>query len=295
MATLRRAVRASLLLIGSLGGPAEGQQGRVLEAETLESRLLDREWAYSIYLPPDYETSSRAYPVVYLLHGAGGGHTDWLRRGGASITADSLFGAGRISPAILVMPDGRGFSGWMDSDLADGFGPVESALIEELVPHIDENYRTIPTRRGRVIAGLSMGGFGALRLAFRHPDLFAATAGLSSAWLIPGLPAGLLERVGLVTRIFGENYRQRWEEEVPSVYVESLPADGPNRLHVYLMTGDDDRDHIVSGTTELYLELREAGVPTELRITDGAHEWPVWDKGLIETLLFFDEVLRSRR
>ena len=171
---------------------ADAQQGRVLEGQTFHSDVLDRKWAYTIYLPPGYESSERAYPVFYLLHGLGGDHTGWVRYGRADMTADSLIAAAAIPPVILVMPDG-GRSFWLDSDPVTGFGAVETALLQDLIPHVDEKYRTISTRRARMIAGLSMGGYGALRLAFRHPELFGAVAALSpSIWrsFPAGPPAG---------------------------------------------------------------------------------------------------------
>src|SRR3972149_5235513 len=98
----------ALPLLGALlvaSAPAQAQQGRVLEGRTLQSRALGREWAYTIYLPPDYETSQRAYPVFYLLHGYGCEHTNWARYGDAQMTADSLIAASALPPVILVMPD----------------------------------------------------------------------------------------------------------------------------------------------------------------------------------------------
>lgn len=113
---------------------ADAQQGRVLEGQTFHSDVLDRKWAYTIYLPPGYESSERAYPVFYLLHGLGGDHTGWVRYGRADMTADSLIAAAAIPPVILVMPDG-GRSFWLDSDPVTGFGAVETALLQDLIPH----------------------------------------------------------------------------------------------------------------------------------------------------------------
>ena len=98
---------------------AAAQQGRVLEGRTFHSDVLDREWAYTIYLPSGYDSSERAYPVFYLLHGLGGNHTGFVRSGSADMIAVSLIAAAEIPPVILVMPDGsRSF--WLDSDPVTG-------------------------------------------------------------------------------------------------------------------------------------------------------------------------------
>lgn len=275
---------------------ADAQQGRVLEGRTFHSDVLDREWAYTIYLPPGYDSSERAYPVFYLLHGLGGNHTGFVRSGSADMIADSLIAAAAIPPVILVMPDGsRSF--WLDSDPVTGFGAVETALLQDLIPHVDEKYRTISTRGARMIAGTSMGGYGALRLAFRHPDLFGAVAALyPSIWR--SFPAGPPAGDEPPSPAFGVPFDPaRWEAETPWAFVPDLSAKAETvRLHVYLLAGDDDPFHqLLDGMMDLYLTLRDAGVSAELRIVDGGHGGEVKDVGLKETMIFFSDVFRRRR
>ena len=273
---------------------ADAQQGRVLEGQTFHSDVLDRKWAYTIYLPPGYESSERAYPVFYLLHGLGGDHTGWVRYGRADMTADSLIAAAAIPPVILVMPDG-GRSFWLDSDPVTGFGAVETALLQDLIPHVDEKYRTISTRRARMIAGLSMGGYGALRLAFRHPELFGAVAALSpSIWR--SFPAGPPAGDEPPSPAFGVPFEPaQWAAETPWAFVPGLSAKAETvRLPVYLLAGDDDPFHqLLDGTMDLYLTLQDAGITAELRIVDGSHTWEVWAAGLSETMIFFGDAYRS--
>ena len=255
----------TLLVFSSIG--AEAQQGRVLEGQTLHSDALDRDWSYTIYLPPDYDRSERAYPVFYLLHGLGANHTTMVRIHNANTIADSLIASGDIPPVILVMPDGSR-SMWLDSDRETGFGAIETALIQDLISHVDDTFRTVSMRRARMIAGTSMGGYGALRLAFRHPDLFGAVAGIYPAmWRT--FPQGPPVGDEPPTPAFGVPFDPaKWEAETPWAYVESLAAKSEDfRLHVYLSAGDDDPFYqLIDGTTDLYLTLRAAEIPAESKL-----------------------------
>ncbi|HSW28413.1 MAG TPA: alpha/beta hydrolase family protein [Longimicrobiales bacterium] len=289
-ASLLLTLAAALL---SFAPPAQAQQGgRVLEGRTLFSKALNREWAYTIYLPPDYERSERAYPVFYLLHGMGGEHTNWARYGDAQMTADSLIAASAMPPAILVMPDGKN-SSYVDSDPATGYGAMETALVQDLIPHIDATYRTIPTRRARMIGGLSMGGYGAIHTAFKHPELFGAAATLSGG--ISRTPPQPTEPPKPPTPWGIPFDAKKWQAESPFTWIPSLKEKvNDYRLQVYIGTGDDDDARIVQGAVDLYNALRLDSLPAELRITDGAHTWEVWDRGLKEALIFFSNTFRAR-
>ena len=133
--------------------------------------------SYRIYLPPDYQTNTpRRYPVIYFLHGS---LVDSKRpiTSGYIARVDAAIRSGVMPPTIVVLPQGLNQGRWMDSK--DGTAPMESVLIENLIPHIDASYRTIATRAGRAIEGHSMGGFGALHNGFNHPDVFIAVTGNS--------------------------------------------------------------------------------------------------------------------
>jgi len=270
--------------------PLSGQtsQGRVLEGRSLRSQALEREWRYTIYLPPGYDDQERAYPTVYLLHGYGGDDANWVRYGDAAMTADSLIAADAIPPMILVMPDGRN-SWWVDSDPESGFGPVETAFVQELIPEVDRAYRTIPLRRARMIGGLSMGGYGAVHLALAHPDLFGAAASMSGA-LSPETP----EARASLEPAFGKPFDPaRYDAENPFGMIGSLKS-SELRLPVFITVGDDDSPRIVRGGVDLYEALHQAELPAELRVTNGAHTWEVWDRALPQVLVFFADVFRAR-
>jgi S-formylglutathione hydrolase FrmB len=280
----------AMAIVGVLAwcGPGLAQSGRVLENQSFRSAALGHELRYSVYLPPGYDYDRRYYLTIYLLHGYTGDQTNWIRLGEAARTADSLIEADAIPPVILVMPDGKN-SWYVDSDPDTGFGAYETAIVDDLVDHIDREYRTITERRGRMIAGLSMGGYGALHLAFKHPELFGAVASLSGA-LWRGEPS----RVGLMEGAFGEPFDgEVWARENPFAWI-SRPKDLELRLPTYLTVGDDDALDLYRTAVDFYAALREAEMPAELRITDGGHGWAVWAAALRETLLFFSRVFQSR-
>ena len=135
-----------------------------------------------IYLPPSYDSSDKTYPVIYLLHGFGGNERSLVDEMGEELAVfiiDGLINDGSLKEMILVMPDGRnkyGGSYYLNSEL---IGNYEDYVAIELVDYIDKNYRTIPDREGRAIAGASMGGYGSITLAMKHPDTYSAVVSLS--------------------------------------------------------------------------------------------------------------------
>jgi S-formylglutathione hydrolase FrmB len=141
---------------------------------------MDKEIGYNIYLPPGYETGSQRYPVVYWLHGRN--NTE------ASNGYPIQYLAGAIAhktlpPMILVYASGGSQTNYCDS--YDGKYMAETTIIKELIPYIDKTYRTIPTRDGRAIQGMSMGGFGAMRLALKYPDLFSSVVAFAGGYRWP--------------------------------------------------------------------------------------------------------------
>lgn len=144
------------------------RQGRVVTGLQMASSRLGRPIPYAIYLPKEHSVvgservakSERHFPVLYLLHGYGDNEQAWLKLGGIDATLDRLIGGGVLQPLIVVMPM-AGNSWYVDDARDNGFGPVFSALVGDLVAGIDQQYATLACREGRAIGGLSMGGFGA--------------------------------------------------------------------------------------------------------------------------------------
>lgn len=263
--------------------------GTVLEGRALASELLGRDVAYAIYLPPDYDCSSRRYPVVYLLHGLTDDETGWIQFGEANRIADQGILSGDIPPMIIVMPDGG--LGWYVDDYT-GKQPYEKMFVSELIPHIDATYRTRTLREYRGVAGLSMGGFGSLMLAMRNPETFVAVAAFSSgvrtAEEIVATPQEHWDRVytvpfgkGLVGQ---ERLTPHYQAFDPLNLAESLPIETLKKIRWYIDCGDDD--FLYKGNAALHVILRDRNIPHEFRVRDGGHQWGYWRSGLPEGLKF---------
>ena len=148
-----------------------------MQYRTFQSRQARGEVSYLVYLPPSYEVAAdRRYPVIYWLHGLGGRQTSGGR---LAARLDRGIGDGAVPEAIVVSANGLRAS--MYSNSRDGRWPVESVLVDDLVPHVDTTYRTIARREGRAIAGMSMGGYGALRLAFKYAEHFGVVSSFAAA------------------------------------------------------------------------------------------------------------------
>src|SRR5438876_8825389 len=141
---------------------------------------MNKEVGYNIWLPPEYETSSRRYPVVYWLHGRN--NTESSDQYPAHYLADGIAG-GKLPPMILVYASGGSQTNYCDS--YDGKYLAETTVIKELIPYIDKTYRTIASRGGRALQGMSMGGFGAMRLALKYPDLVSSVVAFAGGYRWP--------------------------------------------------------------------------------------------------------------
>jgi enterochelin esterase-like enzyme len=192
-------VLAALLFLAAL--PLAAQNGTILNDEihsvSLEGNLVgdSPKRSVTVYLPPDYEKNRKTrYPVVYLLHGFNGygvGNKVWTRENGAFNAAaiSRLITDRKISPMIIVMPDGSNRYGGSIYTNSITTGNWEDYLVRDLVAFIDRKYRTLPKAESRGIAGHSMGGYGALKIAMKHPDVFGAVYGSSSCCLVYLPPA----------------------------------------------------------------------------------------------------------
>ena len=172
--------KALLILVIFLlsGVNSFAQNGFITEGLNIKSAILGKEMKYSVYLPFDYKTSNRNYPILYLLHGLGDDDSGWVQFGEIGFYADKAIANGETTPMVIIMPDGlRSF--YINS--ADGNLKYEDYFLKELMPAVENLYRIRKTRDYRAIAGLSMGGYGAFNYALKHPELFCAAAPLSAA------------------------------------------------------------------------------------------------------------------
>ncbi len=274
-AGMRRLFAALIAAFAS--GLALSAQASEIVTREFASPALARQWAYEVYLPSQYVSSQQSYPVLYLLHGNNGTRHDWVRQGKIQATADALIASGDIPPAIIVMPDAA--ASW----LVDRREKMETALIRDLIPDVERNYRTVRTRDGRLIGGLSMGGYGSLRFALKYPEMFAAAALLSPAIYdpVPPMNSGA-RRVG----IFGADFEESvWRSlNYPTLWDAYLAKKTP--VAMYINSGDDDEFFIEAEAVKLYSLLRANQQPAELRIVNGAHTWAVWESTIGDAMKY---------
>jgi S-formylglutathione hydrolase FrmB len=270
---LRRLLLVALALAFSLPAAAS-----IVITREFDSAALQRKWSYAVYLPDGYETSNLKYPVLYLLHGHNQDLYAWVNFGHIQPTADALIAHGEMPPAIIVMPD-AGVSWFVDRK-----EKMETAVIQDLLGDVQHTFRVIEARNGRVIAGLSMGGYGALRFVLKYPEMFAAAGLLSPAIYDTEPPQASGARRASV---FGapEFDAQVWKElNYPALWDTFLAK--KIAVPMYINSGDDDDFFIEAEATRLYSLLRKNGQPAELRIVDGAHRWPVWESTIGEAMRY---------
>ena len=156
-----------------------GQTGKVYDDLSMTSSILNGERKFAIYLPPDYESSHRSYPVLYLLHGSGDDQTGWIQFGEVLRIADKAILEGTATPMIIVMPDAyTGQRGYFNN--IKGNWRYEDFFFTEFLPYVEKTYRIKSEKRYRAVAGLSMGGGGSFIYALHHPELFSSACPLSA-------------------------------------------------------------------------------------------------------------------
>ncbi len=273
-------------------GQAQWANGKVLEEKSVRSTILHKDVRYSIYLPADYQSSDRSYPVVYLLHGYTDDNTGWLQFGEINRLADKAIAEGTIPPMIIVMPNGDS-SFYINS--YDGKEKYEDFFVKEFMPEIEKTYRIKAKKQYRGVAGLSMGGYGTLIYTLKHPDLFAAGAALSAAVFddttIEEMPDGFW--ASAFGPLFGRDLKGKdrltptFYENSPLKIVADKPADDLKKVRYWIDCGDDDG--LSKGNCLLHIALQEKKVPHEFRVRDGAHTWTYWRTGIIDALAFIGQ------
>jgi len=267
-------------------------EGTLKEKQSVESKLLGEAVNYSVFLPPGYESTNRKYPVVYVLHGYTDDETAWVQFGEIDRQASQAINQGEIPPMILVMPDAK--VTWYVND-SKGNKRYEDFFIEELIPHIDATFRTRAEKDYRGITGLSMGGYGSLLYAMKHPDLFAASAPLSAAIYTEETVAKYdQERWDEVEGLmYGKNLEGKnritdhWKNNNPFFLLEKINVEDVKKVRFYFDCGDDD--FLYEGNAKIHIAFRDLGIPHEFRMRDGAHTWTYWRTGIIPALQFIGE------
>lgn len=253
--------------------PAGLAAGRV-ECSSLQSKVLGRAVRYCALLPPSYDTEkTRRYAVLYYLHGLGDNEQSLLNLGGWNLV-ENLRERGTIGEFLVFAPDG-GRSFYVNS--RDGKLRYEDFFLREFVPAMEAKYRARASRASRAITGVSMGGYGALRLAFKYPQLFGAVSSHMGV-LIKQIPAALTNAqdlgrgLGFLNEVFGQPFdRAFWERNNP--FTLAREARGLGGLKIYFDCGQDDGYGFDAGAQEFHELLQSRGIAHEFHIYPGGHNW----------------------
>ena len=262
--------------------------GRV-ETVRFQSKLIGAQLPYNVILPADYGTSKTTrYPVLYLLHGLTGHYTDWVSRTNIADYAVQY----RL---IIVMPEGN--DSWYTNSATVITDKYETYMIDELIPDVQQRYRTIEARYGRAIAGLSMGGYGAIKFGLKSPATFIFAASMSGAFG--------------VTRFTEQDGNPRWSTSVTAFgpagsedrkandlfeLIEKFSAAQINGLpYFYFDCGTEDSLRNFTYNRQLSLLMYEKKISHEYRELPGDHSWGYWDRQIQEVLVIASQKLRVPR
>jgi enterochelin esterase-like enzyme len=272
-------------------------RGKVIETQNIQSKILSKNIAYSVYLPADYETSNRTYPVVYLLHGYTDDNTGWLQFGEINRYADKAIAEGTIPPMIIVMPNG-GTSWYVNA--YDGKESYEDFFVKEFMPTVEKTFHIKAEKKYRAVAGLSMGGYGTMIYALKYPELFAAAAPLSAA--IYDDETAVTTADARYEAVFGQLYgrglkakerlNKSWYDNSILKIVETKSADDLKKVRYWIDCGDDD--FLTKGNSLLHILLVDKKVPHEYRVRDGGHSWTYWRTGILDALAFIGDSFRQK-
>jgi S-formylglutathione hydrolase FrmB len=243
------------------------------------SAAMNKDIKAVVVIPADY-SAAKKYPVMYLLHGFSGNYSDWIKKVPAiSKLADTYH-------MLIVCPDGN-FAGWYFDSPMNKEWRYETYLANELVNYIDKHYSTITNRKGRAITGLSMGGHGALFLAFKHQDIFGAAGSMSGVVDI----RQFADSYG-IEQILGKYsvHPEVWEQHcvVSLIYLIK-----PNALALTFDCGYDD--DMYSGNQELHEKLIARRIPHDYTVRPGGHSWEYWGNSINYQILFFSRYFNNEK
>lgn len=232
----------------------------------------------AVVIKPTTYSKNKTYPVVYLLHGYGGNYADWVKG------VKDLTGYADLYDMLIVCPDGNVSSWYFDSPV-DSEWKYETYVSGELVSWVDEHYSTIKKNTGRAITGLSMGGHGALFLAFRHQDVFGAAGSMSGGVDLRPFPLNwdLAKRLGTYS-----TNPKNWEDYSVINQTHLLTN---NSLTLLIDCGTSDFFYVVN--KNLHEKLRERNIAHDFISRPGGHTWDYWNNAISYQLLFMNKYFRK--
>ncbi|HEX5876554.1 MAG TPA: alpha/beta hydrolase family protein [Pyrinomonadaceae bacterium] len=256
--------------------------GRV-ETVQFQSKLVNATLPYNVILPTDYNTSrTTRYPVLYLLHGLTGHYSDWVSR-------TNLADYAARYRMIVVTPEGN------DSWYVDQY---ESYILQELIPDVQKRYRTIEARYARSIAGLSMGGYGAIKFGLKSPAMFVFAGSMSGAFSAPRLSEQefAAARWGDSVKLFGPaGSETRLANDLFSIIEKLTPARVSSLPYFYFDCGTADSPLIFPSNRDLAALMFEKKIAHEFRQLPGDHSWEYWDRQVQEVLKISASKMRTSR
>lgn len=276
-----------LLILLAFAGFAQWPGWGKVEYKTMPSKILGQDREYAVFLPPNYETNTeKHYPVLYLLHGGGGTHTDWPEKGSLAGIANQLMLSNEATEMIIICPEaGKDFMNYFNNP----DWRYEDYFFDEMIPFVESNYRVIADKGHRALAGLSMGGQGTVVYAQHHPELFCAAYSMS----------GYLYRHDNLTWIdFNDPVQKKIHQLVEdNNCVKFVKEASPEKIDAlktvkwFVDCGDDD--FTLKANLEFVLAMQAAKVPLQVRIRDGNHTWEYWRSGLYLALPFISDIFRD--
>jgi S-formylglutathione hydrolase FrmB len=282
----RRAFLYFLFLCPLYFTPFSASAAGRIECNSLPSKILAHPVNYCVILPPTYEADkTRKYPVLYFFHGLGDNEQMFIHAGGFNLVQD-LWERGELGEFLIATPY-AGNSFYINSH--DREVRYEDFLLQEFLPMIESQYRSRPGRANRAVSGVSMGGYGALHLAFRHPELFSSVSAHSPA-IIDKIPSYSVPAPGgsIRTRILGGTFGSPpdpafWNRNSPLTLARTANL---SSLKIYFDCGDQDDFGFETGAKALDKILASRQIPHEAHIYTGRHDWPYFAEHLPASLKF---------
>jgi len=231
-------------------------KGTVDTTQTIFSNILGIKMHYSVYLPPSYSITTEKYPVLYLLHGMYGDYRDWVKNDMASITDLAIYSS-KAKEMVVIMPNG--FNAFYCNNFNGGSLKYEDFFIQEFIPQIESKYRIKATQKGRSIAGLSMGGYGATYHAFKRPELFCAAYAMSGAMVGTTAPDIKL-------------------------LLDARSTDELKKLPAYTMECGTEDFLVFAGNENFDQYLTNKGIAHNYIKRTGTHDWIFWKACLPKAL-----------
>jgi S-formylglutathione hydrolase FrmB len=278
-------MKSALAVVLLCAAPAAAE----MRSGSFASASLGRDVGYAVQLPPSYATGTKKYPVVYALHGLFEGGRFWEQRGLAA-QLDALWAKGELPEFLVVAVDG-GNSFYVNGPS----GKYQDLVTRDAPAYVESTYRAVPGRPGRALLGISMGGYGALRIAFAQPEVFVAVATHSAMLLERPPTAEEGARTGQMSafhRVFGDPIDPAlWAASDPLALAQKVDPKGLPAL--YFDCGTEDRYGLTAGNQELHRRLEARGIPHEFALHPGDHGYAYVQTVLGRSLRFIADAFRK--